>query len=309
MDFENIIKSDSKRAQLVRFVMVGGFCTILQYGVYVIFVNAVRVPAVVSTIISYAISFVVNFFLSSLFTFHSKANAKKGLAFTLSHLINMGLQTGFVAIFKGIVGPTLALLPALAICIPANYFMVRFSFTSKLFSNKKKESKSISQEDFNEYVYPVNSLIKSENMEKVAFCSDHAGYELKKHIMQYMKAKGYEPIDFGTFSEESCDYADYAHPAAIAVEKGECAFGIAMCGSGNGISMTLNKHQGIRDGLCWIPEIAELARRHNAANFITLPARFVSQKLAEEIVEAYLNAEFEGGRHLLRIEKIPVEVM
>ena len=130
MDFENIIKSDSKRAQLVRFVMVGGFCTILQYGVYVIFVNAVRVPAVVSTIISYAISFVVNFFLSSLFTFHSKANAKKGLAFTLSHLINMGLQTGFVAIFKGIVGPTLALLPALAICIPAKYFMVLFSFTS-----------------------------------------------------------------------------------------------------------------------------------------------------------------------------------
>lgn len=146
-------------------------------------------------------------------------------------------------------------------------------------------------------------------MEKVAFCSDHAGYELKLHIMEFMKSKGYEPVDFGTYSAESCDYPDYAHPAALAVEKGECKFGIAMCGSGNGISMTLNKHQGIRDALCWLPEIADLARRHNAANMISLPARFVSQKQAEEIVDAYLAAEFEGGRHLRRIEKIPAEVM
>ena len=146
-------------------------------------------------------------------------------------------------------------------------------------------------------------------MEKVAFCSDHAGFELKQHMIEYMKSKGYEPVDFGTYSSESCDYADFAHPAAIAGEKGECAFGIAMCGSGNGISMTLNKHQGIRDALCWLPEIADLARRHNDANIITLPARFVTQVNAEKIVDAYLNAEFEGGRHLRRIEKIPVEAI
>lgn len=137
MGLDKIIKSDSKKAQLIRFVMVGSVCTVLQYGVYVVFVDAVHVPAVVSTLISYAVSFVVNFILSSFFTFHSKANARKGLAFTMSHLINMGLQTGFVAIFKGVVGPTLALLPALAICIPVNYFMVRISFTSKLFANKE----------------------------------------------------------------------------------------------------------------------------------------------------------------------------
>ena len=128
-----------KRAEMIRFAMVGSFCAVLQYGIYVVFVNAVKVPAVVSTIISYAISFIANFFLSSSFTFKSKANAKNGLAFTMSHLINMGLQTGLVAIFKGIIGPTLALLPALAICVPCNYFMVRFAFTSKLF-NKKRDT-------------------------------------------------------------------------------------------------------------------------------------------------------------------------
>lgn len=144
-------------------------------------------------------------------------------------------------------------------------------------------------------------------MEKIAFASDHAGYDLKKVIIGYMKDKGYEIVDFGTGSSESCDYADYAHPAAVAVEKGECAFGIAMCGSGNGISMTLNKHQGIRDALCWLPEIAELARKHNNANFITLPARFISEDEGKKIVDAYLNAGFEGGRHQRRIDKIPVE--
>lgn len=146
-------------------------------------------------------------------------------------------------------------------------------------------------------------------MEKVAFCSDHAGYELKQYLIDYMRGKGYEPVDFGTHSTESCDYPDYAHPAAEAVEKGECAFGIAMCGTGNGISMTLNKHQGIRAALCWLPEIAALARQHNAANFLDLPARFVSKEEAVKILEAYLNAEFEGGRHLRRIEKIPVSAM
>lgn len=132
------MKSRSKKAEVLRFAMVGGFCTVLQYGLYVVFVHAVKVPPVVSTIISYAISFVANFFLSSFFTFKSDPNAKKGLAFTLSHLINMGMQTGLVAIFKGIVGPTLALLPALAICVPLNFFMVRFAFKGKWFENKNK---------------------------------------------------------------------------------------------------------------------------------------------------------------------------
>lgn len=141
---------------------------------------------------------------------------------------------------------------------------------------------------------------------KVAFASDHAGYELKQHIMDYMREKGYEIEDFGTYSEASCDYPDYAHPCAVAVEKGDCAFGIAMCGSGQGISITLNKHQGIRAALCWIPEIATLARQHNDANILTMPARFITVEEAKKIVDAFLDADFEGGRHLRRVEKIPV---
>lgn len=122
-----------------------------------------------------------------------------------------------------------------------------------------------------------------------------------------MKQKGYEPVDFGTYSTESCDYPDFAHPAAEAVENGECAFGIAMCGSGNGISMTLNKHQGIRAALCWTPELARLAKEHNDANILSLPARFITREEAKAIVDAYLNARFEGGRHQRRIDKIPVK--
>lgn len=141
---------------------------------------------------------------------------------------------------------------------------------------------------------------------KIAFASDHAAYDLKQIIMPYVEEKGYEIVDFGTFSPESCDYADYAHPAAKAVENGDCDFGIAMCGSGNGIQMTLNKHQKIRAALCWLPELAALARQHNDANFLVLPARFISVEDAREIVDAYLLAEFEGGRHAKRIAKIPV---
>lgn len=142
---------------------------------------------------------------------------------------------------------------------------------------------------------------------KVAFASDHAGYELKQVIMDVMQSRGYEPVDFGTHSTESCDYADYAHPCACAVESGECNFGIAMCGSGNGISMTLNKHQGIRAALCWTPEIAALAKQHNDANILVMPARFVSEEEAVKILDAYLDAKFEGGRHERRIAKIPVD--
>lgn len=141
MKILDLIKGEGRKSEVLRFALTGGFCTVLQYGIYVVFVEAVKVPAVVSTLISYAISFIANFFLSSFFTFHSNPNAKKGLAFTLSHLINMGLQTGLVAIFKGIVGKTLALLPALAICVPVNYFLVRFAFTSKIFASKNKNKK------------------------------------------------------------------------------------------------------------------------------------------------------------------------
>lgn len=141
---------------------------------------------------------------------------------------------------------------------------------------------------------------------KIAFASDHAGYELKQHLMDMMRSRGYETVDFGTNSTESCDYPDYAHPCAVAVEKGDCAFGIAMCGTGNGISMTLNKHQGIRAALCWKPEIAALAKQHNNANILVLPARFVTQQEADSIVDAFLDASFEGGRHQRRIDKIPV---
>ncbi|MCM1005346.1 MAG: ribose 5-phosphate isomerase B [Lachnospiraceae bacterium] len=142
---------------------------------------------------------------------------------------------------------------------------------------------------------------------KIAFASDHAGYALKKHIKAYVEKKGYDIKDFGTYSEESCDYPDYAHPAALAVESGECDFGIAMCGTGNGIQMTLNKHQGIRAALCWQPALASLAKEHNNANVLVLPARFITEELAEDVVKAYLEAKFEGGRHQRRIDKIPVE--
>ncbi len=148
MDKDKFLKSNDKRAEALRFVAVGGFATVLQYGMYVVFVHAVGTTAVVSTMISYAISFVANFFLSSYFTFRSNPNTKKGLAFTLSHLINMGMQTGLVAIFKGIVGPTLALLPALAICVPVNFFLVRYAFTAKIFQGSIKPKKMLLNKKF-----------------------------------------------------------------------------------------------------------------------------------------------------------------
>lgn len=139
---------------------------------------------------------------------------------------------------------------------------------------------------------------------RIAIASDHAGFQLKEAVKKHLEEKGYEPVDFGTHSEESCDYPDFAHPAARAVESGELPLGIAMCGSGNGIQMTLNKHQGIRAALCWLPELAALARQHNDANFLVLPARFISEDLALEIVDTYLSSEFEGGRHQRRVDKI-----
>lgn len=142
---------------------------------------------------------------------------------------------------------------------------------------------------------------------KVALCSDHAGYELKKAIIAYLDAKGIATEDFGTESTDSCDYPDYAHPCALAVESGRDYPGIAMCGTGNGIAMTLNKHQGIRAALCWDTDLARLAREHNDANVLVLPARFIPVEKALEIVEVFLTTGFDGGRHERRIEKIPAE--
>ena len=143
---------------------------------------------------------------------------------------------------------------------------------------------------------------------KIAICSDHAGFELKSKVIEYLKTNGInELIDFGAYSSESSDYPDFAHPLAASIQQGDSNLGISICGSGNGISMTLNKHKGIRAALCWNPEIAILARTHNNANVLSLPARFVSYPEAVEIIDAFFNAEFEGGRHQRRIEKMENE--
>lgn len=142
---------------------------------------------------------------------------------------------------------------------------------------------------------------------KLAIACDHAGFETKQELVTYLKEKGHEVTDFGTDSAESMDYPDTAHPLANAVESGKFDFGITICGSGNGINMTANKHQGIRAALCWNTEIAALARQHNNANVCSLPARFISVDMAKQIVAVFLTESFEGGRHQRRIEKIPVK--
>ena len=144
------------------------------------------------------------------------------------------------------------------------------------------------------------------NKLKIALASDHAGYERKQVVIKHLKDLGIEVKDFGAFSAESTDYPDWAHPMATAVENGEFNFGISLCGSGNGINITVNKHQGIRSALSWIPEIAALGRKHNNANILALPARFITDDEAVEIVDAFLNSDFEGGRHEQRIKKIPL---
>ena len=144
-------------------------------------------------------------------------------------------------------------------------------------------------------------------METIGLASDHAGFELKEFVKQWLEQKGWEYKDFGTYSTASCDYPDFAHPLAEAVEAGECYPGIAICGSGEGISMTLNKHQGIRAALCWIPEIARLARQHNDSNVLVMPGRFIDTATADQIMTEFFNTAFEGGRHQARIDKIPVK--
>ena len=138
---------------------------------------------------------------------------------------------------------------------------------------------------------------------KIAIGADHAGYKLKSELVSFLEEKGYSVTDFGCPSEESIDYPDYAHPVAKAVEK-EGVIGVLICGSGNGISMSANKHRGIRCALCRTDEISALARQHNDANVISLPARYISLKEAKKFVDTFLKTEFEGGRHQRRVNKI-----
>lgn len=144
---------------------------------------------------------------------------------------------------------------------------------------------------------------------KLGICSDHAGFELKELLKAELAKRPDidEIIDFGTASADSCDYPDYAHPCAQALESGEVWPAIGICGSGNGIAMTLNKHQGVRAAICWTPELARLARQHNDANCLVLSARFISQETALEVTDAFLATAFEGGRHERRVEKIRVK--
>lgn len=141
----------------------------------------------------------------------------------------------------------------------------------------------------------------------IAIASDHAGYDKKQVIIRFFEENGIPYKDFGCFSAESCDYPDFAHLIGEAIDKGEYEIGVTFCGSGQGISITANKHQNVRSALCWNPEIGALAKQHNNANICAIPARFVTDQEAVEIVSAYLNAEFEGGRHARRIAKIPLE--
>jgi ribose 5-phosphate isomerase B len=141
----------------------------------------------------------------------------------------------------------------------------------------------------------------------IGLASDHAGFALKQHVKDYLAEKGIEFHDYGTYSEESCDYPDFAHALAKGMEAGECEKGIAICGSGEGISMTLNKHQGIRAGLVWQPEIAHLIREHNNANVIVFPGRFISEETCRQCLDEFFATEFAGGRHQLRIDDIPVK--
>ncbi|WP_363320266.1 RpiB/LacA/LacB family sugar-phosphate isomerase [Plebeiibacterium marinum] len=140
----------------------------------------------------------------------------------------------------------------------------------------------------------------------IGLASDHAGYEMKNRIIEYLNQKSIVTKDFGTVSPESCDYADYAHQLANAIENKELKVGLAFCGSGNGINISLNRHKDVRSAYCWKPEIAELARQHNDANVCTVPARFLNEDEVIEIIEVFLATGFEGGRHQKRIEKIEI---
>jgi ribose 5-phosphate isomerase B len=144
-------------------------------------------------------------------------------------------------------------------------------------------------------------------IETVGIASDHAGFALKQFVKKYLDEKGLPYKDYGTLTDASCDYSDYGHALAKGIEQGEVYPGIGICGSGEGISMTLNKHQGIRAGLAWIPEIAHLIRQHNDANVLVMPGRFIDEETARAILDEFFNTPFEGGRHERRIKKIPLK--
>jgi ribose 5-phosphate isomerase B len=141
-------------------------------------------------------------------------------------------------------------------------------------------------------------------LNKIGIGSDHAGYELKEKVKKHLETKNIIVEDFGPFSDDRADYADFAHPVALAVELKNVELGVLICGSGNGINMTANKHQGIRSALCWQVDIAEMARLHNNANIIALPARYISEEIALKCIDIFLSTDFEGGRHADRVEKI-----
>lgn len=141
----------------------------------------------------------------------------------------------------------------------------------------------------------------------IAIASDHAGYHLKALLKGFLAQHGFEIKDYGTFSEERADYPDHVHPLAQAIEAGTYERGIVICGSGNGVNMTANKHKGIRAALCWTPEVARLARAHNDANVLALPARFIDAESAMESALIFLNTAFEGGRHVERVNKIRIK--
>ncbi len=147
-------------------------------------------------------------------------------------------------------------------------------------------------------------LITIKMRETIPIASDHAGYELKKIVIDYLKSKNYDVEDMGTYSSDSVDYPDFAHKVGSVINNGTYKRGIVICGSGNGVQMTVNKYPNVRCALCWNEEIAKLGRQHNDANIISMPARFVSTELALSMVDIFLNTEFEGGRHLRRVEKI-----
>lgn len=142
-------------------------------------------------------------------------------------------------------------------------------------------------------------------MKKIAIGGDHAGFRYKQFLIERLHKQGYEVVDHGTYDMDSADYPDFAHPVAIAVERGQAKLGILICGSGNGVAMTANKHSGIRAALCWNVELASLARQHNDANILAIPERFVSKRMAGMMVDKFLTTAFEGGRHLRRVGKIP----
>jgi len=157
------------------------------------------------------------------------------------------------------------------------------------------------------YFSILNFMYTFNTTTPIAIGCDHAGVDCKNDIIAFLEANGHAVKNFGTNSSDSVDYPDYAHPVAAAVESGECAFGILICGSANGVAITANKHAGIRAAICWKPELASLAKQHNNANVLCIPARFIEDGEAIKMVEAFMQTPFEGGRHENRVNKIPCQ--